>query len=356
MVNILEQAGRKPLVIAGSGRSGTTWVLDVIASANNLKTVFEPLLPATGDTQTRFASHYVPEDAEVAELQAFVGKMLAGSLDNVWTNYRIRPDRLRPTLRTLSSRSRSGAMYRRYKQLLGNLRVYNKGPKQGVAIKLIRANLMLDWMAKCFDIDILFVLRHPCAVIESKMRLDQAARDTGLIDNEGDWDPYIQLEQYMGDERFKQDFISPYLDGVHSLELTQVEANAVIWCLENGPVLRKGQGPKRCLACYETMVERGDEEWRRIGDELDISGIVDQSLLAVPSQQASQDFRGADSVTAKLCRWQDRLDPQDKERIEYVLQLFGIDIYSAFEPMPKAVFGFSSDAAKQSGLDSRETQ
>ena len=34
-----------PLIIAGSGRSGTTWILDVIAESNNLRTVFEPLQP-----------------------------------------------------------------------------------------------------------------------------------------------------------------------------------------------------------------------------------------------------------------------------------------------------------------------
>ena len=33
------------LIIAGSGRSGTTWVLDAVAEANQLRTKFEPLGP-----------------------------------------------------------------------------------------------------------------------------------------------------------------------------------------------------------------------------------------------------------------------------------------------------------------------
>jgi len=32
-------------LIAGSGRSGTTWVLDALADANDLRPVFEPLHP-----------------------------------------------------------------------------------------------------------------------------------------------------------------------------------------------------------------------------------------------------------------------------------------------------------------------
>lgn len=334
----MKQGFEKPLVIAGSGRSGTTWVQDVIASANGLKTIFEPLLPVLDDTAKKYADRYLTAEVEAPQLNAYMDRIFSGSLDNVWTNYRVRPDRLKPSLEQFKSCSKARAFYRRYKNLLNNYRIYNKGPNDGVSVKFIRANLMLEWLEANYDINVLFILRHPCAVIESKLRLDQVARDAGLIEDMGDWDPYARLERYFKDGLFMQDYITPYIGELDVFDLSPAEANTVIWCLENRPILTKGPGYGRSLACYETLVSSGSEEWERIADELSINGLVDKSLLTKPSQQASQDFHSAASISSKLSRWQDRFVESDKKRIDDVLTLFNIDVYSAFDPMPKNIF------------------
>jgi hypothetical protein len=45
-------------IIAGSGRSGTTWVLDALAEANALRPVFEPLHPLAIPQARPFAYRY----------------------------------------------------------------------------------------------------------------------------------------------------------------------------------------------------------------------------------------------------------------------------------------------------------
>ena len=64
-----------PLVIAGSGRSGTTWVLDVIAKANNLRPVFEPLCQRGVVEARAFGRRYVRENAYEPELERFMAKV-----------------------------------------------------------------------------------------------------------------------------------------------------------------------------------------------------------------------------------------------------------------------------------------
>ena len=77
-----------PLIIAGSGRSGTTWVLDAIAYANGLRTVFEPLHPQGVRKARGFAYRYVEDTASEPELAAFLTHIFTGQLRCLWTKYR----------------------------------------------------------------------------------------------------------------------------------------------------------------------------------------------------------------------------------------------------------------------------
>ena len=55
---------KHPLIVAGSGRSGTTWVLDAIAETNNLRTIYEPLNPAGVPEARNYGNLYLSENEE----------------------------------------------------------------------------------------------------------------------------------------------------------------------------------------------------------------------------------------------------------------------------------------------------
>ena len=92
-----------PLVVAGSGRSGTTWVLDTIASENQLRTIFEPLHPVVVKGGLSNACRYLPDDVEDMQLRNFMEDVFLGNYHSMWTDYRVRPDRLREDLKSLST-------------------------------------------------------------------------------------------------------------------------------------------------------------------------------------------------------------------------------------------------------------
>jgi len=116
-----------PIIIAGSGRSGTTWVLDAIARANNLRTIFEPLNPVGHPSAKHLANRYVRDDTDFPELKRFMDKVFSGNLKSLWANYRIRPDRLRPNMhKSESLRQKLGSLKYNYTRLATNCLKYHK--------------------------------------------------------------------------------------------------------------------------------------------------------------------------------------------------------------------------------------
>src|SRR5262245_32752648 len=65
-------------IIAGSGRSGTTWVQDVLADANALRPIFEPLHPLAVPQADPFAYRYLRPAVEQAAAAAFLTRVFEG--------------------------------------------------------------------------------------------------------------------------------------------------------------------------------------------------------------------------------------------------------------------------------------
>ena len=84
----------RPVIIAGSGRSGTTWVLDGLCTANGRRSIFEPLHPACVAGAGHIASQYVDHEAPRGDLKKFFDPLFSGSVNGIWIDYRVRTDRL----------------------------------------------------------------------------------------------------------------------------------------------------------------------------------------------------------------------------------------------------------------------
>jgi len=162
----------RPRIIAGSGRSGTTWILDALAEVNGLRPVFEPLHPKSVQGAEPYAYHYFSPQTEAADLEVFLNQFFTGTYHSIWTDFRIRPIRLMPRWRNFTS---LGRMYALFSEWRGAVRrfVHYRGMlgNSPILVKMIRANLMLGWLREKFDARIVFVVRHPGAVVESKVRL-----------------------------------------------------------------------------------------------------------------------------------------------------------------------------------------
>ena len=208
-------------VISGSGRSGTTWVLDALAQANELRPVFEPLHPVIACAMSQYTGKYIHGEEINNELEQYLANIFSGEFKNIWIDYRVRPDRLMPYYNNFTSYDGVKEFFARWVKLYRQYKKYRIYLERPVIVKFIRANLMHDWLISRFDTRIAHVKRHPCAVIESKLRLGG-----------DDWNVDTELNRYIMQPEISN-WINKYIHVSENTELTDVEKHAIIWAVEN---------------------------------------------------------------------------------------------------------------------------
>ena len=92
-------------------------------------------------------------------------KIFEGKFKSLWANYRIRPDRLNIFTSHRGNDSRVKNIIKEYKKLFIHINKYKLRKTDPVIVKFIRANLMLSWLSDKFNVKIVFVIRHPAAVV-----------------------------------------------------------------------------------------------------------------------------------------------------------------------------------------------
>lgn len=306
-------------MIAGTGRSGTTWVQDAIAGANGLRTVFEPLHPIGLREAGAFAFRWVEPDAEWPELEAFMRRVFSGRFLGLWPDLRVR----RRSLYDLSKpREIPGEHVRLVKHGVAYLRERHRPP----LVKFIRANLMLGWLVRRLGARVLLVVRHPGGVIASTLRLGGA-----------NWHHAPRLERYRSEPALAPWFarVEALLDGSPS----PVVAHAALWCIENAIPLEFADRWGVVPVYYEELLRGDDEAWHRALSALALDRRPPDEMLAQPSQQVSPDMRRARFDAAQAGRWMQQLDARQLAELEAVLRAFGVRDYRVDDPFPVARSG-----------------
>ena len=320
MLDCVKEMNRRPRILAGSARSGTTWILDVLVETNHLRPIFEPLHPQVVYQAKPYAGRFLESDLEAGEFEAFLRQVFTGRYHSLWTDYRIRPRRLLlPGWNSLSSPGDAYAGYLNIRAAIDRYFRYKKYLGRSlVLVKMIRANLMLGWLREKFDAKIVFVVRHPGAVVESKLRIGGVS-----------WDPVNMLDHYRA-----EGVLGEYGARYRALlveDLNPAESHALIWCIENQLPLEQAEDQAYDYVFYENLIRNGEHEWKRIIDALGLkTSPYGLSIIEYPSQQAHS--KRSKRYAGK--QWYDRLGQGDLESIHNILRATGVTCYGAYDPMP----------------------
>lgn len=325
MVNQIEPVR----LLAGSGRSGTTWILDVLAETNKVRPVFEPLNPYMVADARPYANHYLPAESNAPGLEKLVRDIVSGGFESHWTDYRIHAGTLMPGLasfRTLGGIASLGVQwknawqrYRRFKPM----KAYSPP-----LLKIIRGNFLLEWFAGHFNARIVFVVRHPGAVVESRLR--------------SPWDPYVTLARY--EETGVIDAIGARYRHLLAEKLDVTEAHALVWCIGNQWPLEWAAATGHTVVAYENLIADGETEWQRIIDTYGFKfNPCNAEILDRPSQQAG--FGWDKRKGGVLDSWVDRLGQRNLAAVERVLTEVGFTDYHADQVMPAHDFSVAAGEA-----------
>jgi hypothetical protein len=271
---------RDAVFLAGSGRSGTTWLSEVINYKGGYRYVFEPFNPARVSAFGHFRSkqYLRPDDTSEAFLEP-ARLALSGALKDPWTD-------------------RFNARFMARRRL----------------IKDIRANLLLLWMRANFPgMPIILLLRHPCAVVTSRLAL-------GWKDN---------LGETMAQEDLVEDFLLPMEAEIRAAR-DDFERHLFLWCIDNYVPLRQFARGEIHLAFYEDLLDNPEGGLRSLfgflGEDLDDRVYA---RLGRPSLLSRRD-----APPPSVDGWRAHVDASQLERALEILALFGLDRVYGEGPMP----------------------
>jgi hypothetical protein len=269
-------ATMKSILIAGTARSGTTWLADMIASQINCRIMFEP-----------FQSELVPEYKTFNYFQF----MQPGQANDALYAY---------ALKVMTGQIRDRWIDRENTQMFPEYRL----------IKEIRANLFLKWLHDHFpEVPLLFILRHPCAVVLSRMKLGWAT--------DKDIAPFLQQQNLVSS------YLQDHMDLIQKASFEE-EKHAIIWSISNLIPLDQFNNMGMKKVYYENLVTQPAVELPSIFDTIHQpfkSEIINQAQ--VPSTTT---VRTSAVVTGenKISRWKKVLSTQQIDRILNVVDAFGL--------------------------------
>ena len=195
------------ILLVGSARSGTTFLMESLNDKNDYRIIFEPFNPTyTKEWKSFSARHYIdPENVSIDEKLA-VEQILRGQINNSWVD-----------------------QYNR--KLRSNKRL----------IKSVRANLLLDHIEKEYpSIKIVYLHRNPYDVVASRINLNFDPKDVDLILKHKSF-----LSKYYSDLD---------IDKLKSLITTPESCHAALWCFENRYLLQNLEKRNLIATKYEDII------------------------------------------------------------------------------------------------------
>jgi hypothetical protein len=279
---------RRSVLVAGTGRSGGTWLCDILNQRNEYRLVFEPFHPKRAPWMKPFGErpYLRPEEEDPAFLE-LARSVVTGRVRHAWTE-------------------------RFNRRLLAHRRL----------IKADYANLMLKWLHVNFPgMPVVLLLRHPCAVALSFVTHGYRGAVMPLLER----------------EKLVEDFLHPF---VHEMRRARdvFERTLFLWCVEAMVPLRQFRPGEVHVVFFENLVRSPQAEVARLlahvgrsPDDLplDLEKLKTPSLTARRSSSAV--WTGADPVES----WRSKVSEAQRRRAVEILSLFGLDALYTDAPLPR---------------------
>ncbi|MEM1354500.1 MAG: sulfotransferase [Planctomycetota bacterium] len=298
------------VLLAGSGRSGTTWLGQIINADHQYREVFEPLFPERVRRVAEFpTTRYIPVNDTDASLAALIGGLLEGRVRSRWTD-------------------------RYNRRFLARRRL----------TKVIRANLMLGYIRRRFPhVKLCFALRHPCAVATSRLKLG--------------WAPH--LHELLGQPALVSDHL------VHQRELIErvlqdgdlFDQHITMWCIENVVPLRELKAGDVCVLQYERFCNAFDPQAEGLFNWL---GRPAPRRIGEAAKRVSAHYRRDSAVltgASPISGWRQHVSAGQLDRALKLLDAFGLNHLYGAENLPlcePAKVFIEHDRPARSGKANRE--
>jgi hypothetical protein len=266
----------KSIVVAGTARSGTTWLGELIASQVPCRILFEPFNPdLVPDYRPFHYFQYMRPGTEDPEFYAFAQKVFTGEIRNRWID-------------------------RQNERIFAQVRL----------VKEIRANLALKWLHERFpEVPIALLIRHPCAVVCSRMELG--------------WATDVDIESFLSQSELIKDHLLPYMDLINNAKTVEAK-HTIIWCVSNLVPLKQFNPGEVKIVYYENLCTQPEKElpalFKFIGQTYTRSAI---EIIDQPSQTTKMTSAVVSRID-KIESWKKKLIPSQIDNVLRTVEAFGL--------------------------------
>jgi hypothetical protein len=184
-----------------------------------------------------------------------------------------------------------------------------------LVFKCTNANLMLHQLGDLLSLDVVVLLRHPCAVVASQL-------------THGAWEDVTKENPDVVEDMGRVLRKFPKWKSTWSACTTQEEVLAFIWGVRTAIPLRHSESSSWLVTTYEDLVEAPKTELPRIFEHVD----------QVPPKQVWDQLGASSATTQKdsnvvqgkspLTTWQRRLSDGQVSQILSIVHDMGITVYS----------------------------
>lgn len=293
-ISVKKEANKKPIVISGSPRTGSTWFMEILSYFERTYSIFEPLHPSwfeDADNLDIGFRPYIDPDQENPDFKQFLNYIFEGGRisNNPHFDY--------------------SQIYSRFK---GDVPV----------IKFVRANRALQWIAKKMELNSCFLLiRHPCATISSQLKTGY----TGYIDDSYSKNIIPSKSDIIKDIREIDIIPNEKIDIVKNAK-NKIEILSIIYSLDYYIPLYYLDKYKINLVTYEDLLLNPKETIKDIsaitGLDYDKRKILKN--VVKPSQMTEQE-----KINRKhqLSKWRNNLKERQINSIFNIVRSFDVKIY-----------------------------
>ncbi len=298
----------KVVFISGLGRSGTSWLAEMLNYGQVFRYVFEPFHPFMQVFPEYHPMRYIREQDRNPNLTEPIRKLFYDDFENTWTDAYNGPN-----AKSCGSR----------------------------LIKGIRSNLMVPWLAWMYlENKFIVILRHPCAVAVSRVKYSQ---------NMGEWECLDIADDLFGQPELVADHLLPY-DDLPTWPTAKDWFYSSIdeWCVAHHVLLKYKNKSNIIFVHYENLVENPIPELVRLwlfitgqkyfGDDLpslpsDLIPTLDG--IDRPSAQINPGYSAVVKKHNLLGNWMGHATQHQLDYVRDTLKLFKLDtLYSEDSCLP----------------------
>ncbi|MCP5005002.1 MAG: sulfotransferase domain-containing protein [Planctomycetes bacterium] len=284
------------VILSGSGRSGTTWIADIINYKMDYRSMFEPFHPHNVSVWQIFKPKiYFSPKRNDNSYKRVLRIILTGNIRDSWID-----------------------KYDKH----GTKTIYRKR-----LLKCIFGNLLLKGIYLLYPgMPIILLLRHPCAVVSSQLEID------------GNWGC---LSEYFAQEDLVRDFLLPFKKAAQNVH-NRFEELVFIWCIQNYVPLKQFERDEIHLIFYENFCKYPNQEIERLfkflGQQYD-----DRVIEKIKTSSKTSWRKDSAALTSDhlINSWRERVTKKQLKRTIEIMDFFGLDKIYSENSMPNSKGAFA---------------